>query len=203
MAYVFHWSVANIVVSLNSNHQICSCYEANDIPVYLWRKNCWLHALWCMCTARCKSFDNALVIASVKPQNILVGLCELGTLSISMKTVMSFLRLIWTLSPGDRDHSLFCVYAYVYVCMCIRVCVCMCVYVCVCVCVCVCVLRWMLEEFLLKNSKKSQKSTQLLLRFPQNVSLLIQYYALTVWRLTTHIRYGSHRTANLQTLHFI
>jgi len=41
-----------------------------------------------------KVFDNAVVISSVKTQKILVGLCKLGTLSISMETVMSFLRLI-------------------------------------------------------------------------------------------------------------
>jgi len=34
LAYVFHRSVVNTVASLHSNHHICSCYEANDIPVY-------------------------------------------------------------------------------------------------------------------------------------------------------------------------
>jgi hypothetical protein len=70
-----------------------------------------------------KSFDNSVVIYSVKARNILVGLCKWETLSISMKTVMSFLRLIWTLSSGDRDHFLFCVCVCVCVCMYVSVCV--------------------------------------------------------------------------------
>ena len=69
-----------------------------------------------MCAVWYKSFDNALLLASVKTQNILVGLCTLGTLSISMKTVMSFLGLIWNFSSGDQDHSLFCVYVYAVAC---------------------------------------------------------------------------------------
>jgi hypothetical protein len=61
----------------------------------------------------------------------------------------------------------------------------MCVCICVCVCVCVCVFfavnAW---EIPFDNSKEIQKNSQLLLRFPQTVNLLIHYYALNLLRDT-------------------